>query len=68
MSYPPYAGVDTYGQPNVDAWWTRGFTAQNMDYLVAPSPVGEFPGSPVYTPVNVTHLYFDEDGSPLPAS
>ena len=65
MSYPPYAGVDTYGQPNVDAWWTRGWTAQNDAYLVAPSPIGVFPGAPDVTYVDITHPYFDFDGSPL---
>ena len=59
MSYPPYAGVDTYGQPNVDAWWTRGSTAQNKAYLVAPSPVGEYPGAP-----DITHRSM----SPTPTS
>jgi hypothetical protein len=65
MSYPPYAGIDTYGQPLVDAWWTKGWTSQNPDYLVAPSPNGIFPGAPNVTYVNVTHPYFDFDGSPL---
>lgn len=65
MSYPPYAGIDTYGQPNVDAWWTRGWTAQNQAYLTAPSPNGNVPGAASVTYVNVTHSYQDSDGSPL---
>jgi hypothetical protein len=65
MSYPPYAGVDTYGQPLVDAWWTRGWTSQDPDYLVAPSPTSPWPGAPDVTYIDVTHLYFDMDGSPL---
>lgn len=65
MSYPPYAGVDTYGQPLVDAWWTPGWNAQTKDYLVAPSPNGDLPGAPALTYVQVTGSFWDEDGSPL---
>lgn len=65
MSYPPFAGVDTYGQPLVDAWWTRGWTAQNKDYLVAPAPGEGMPGSPSATYVNIVHGYYDGDNSPL---
>ena len=66
MTFPPFAGVDTIDQPNIDAWWTRGWTAQNQAYLVAPSPDGNLPGNPDVTYVHITHAYRDEDGSPLP--
>lgn len=65
MTTPSYPGVDTYGQPLVDAWWTPGWNAQTKAYLTAPSPGGNLPGAPPITTVSVSGSYFDEDGSPL---
>lgn len=63
MTYP-FGGIDTNDQPLIDAWWTRGWTNQNLAYIPAPTP-NAFPGAPPATRVNITHAYYDQDGSPL---
>jgi hypothetical protein len=65
MSTPFFpAGIDTFDQPLVDAWWTPGWTSQNQAYIPAPgSPFNSSP--PQVTYVNVTYRYFDMDNSPL---
>jgi hypothetical protein len=65
VSYPPYPGIDTYDQPLVDAWWTQGWNAQTKEYLTAPTDDATFPGAPDVTYVDVTHSYYDLDGSPM---
>lgn len=66
MTYPIYNGTDYQGQPLVDAWWTRGWTSQNNSYIEATQPGGtpNFPSN--LLSVEVTHVYFDPDGNPLP--
>lgn len=78
---PSYNGTDNLNQPNVDAWWTRGWTAQTGQYDTEPSSQDIFIPSddmiasqPGQTPsfpsnllsVNVTGVYYDMDGNPLP--
>ena len=65
-SQPIYNGTDFNDQPLVDAWWTRGWTSQNDDYVVAaePSQTPNFPSNLVV--VAVTGAYFSADGNPLP--
>jgi hypothetical protein len=81
MSGPIYNGTDTNDQPLVDAWWTRGWTAQtgefnttpassdlfiDPDYLIATQP-GTYPSFPSnLVAVTVTANYFDTDGNGLP--
>lgn len=66
MSAPQYNGTDYQNQPLVDAWWTRGWTAQNDAYIpaVQPSATPNFPSNLIS--VELTHNYFDPDGNPLP--
>lgn len=64
--FPIYNGTDYQNQPLVDAWWTRGWTAQNDAYLQAAQP-GATPNFPSnLVTVNVTASYFDTDGNSLP--
>lgn len=78
---PIYNGTDYQNQPLVDAWWTRGWTAQTGEFSTMPAANDEFI-QPKYVPaaqpgtfpnfpsnlaaVNVAASYFDMDGSPLP--
>lgn len=59
-------GIDNYGQPLLDAWWTPGWTSQNDSYIQVPpsqySPQG-FPQDLSY--VTVTGNYFDTSSDPL---
>lgn len=81
MPQPIYNGTDTPNQPNVNAWWTRGWVAQTGTYntepatqdLVVPndSLIAEQGWPTPAFPSNlisvlVTGVYYDVDGNPLP--
>jgi hypothetical protein len=59
-------GIDNFGQPLLDAWWTPGWNAQNKDYIQVPpsqfAPQG-FPQDLNY--VTVIGNYFDTSSDPL---
>ena len=76
-----YNGTDYQNQPLVDAWWTRGWTAQTGEYNTTPAANSKFvapdyifaiqPGGTPSFPsnllsVDVTGTYYDPDGNPLP--
>src|SRR6266478_2972747 len=59
-------GIDYIGQPLLDAWWTRGWTAQNDAYIQVPQAGVQALGFPSgLTYVTVTGSYFDTSADPL---
>lgn len=63
---PIYNGTDDSTNELVSAWWTRGWTSQDPDYIIAqqPSDTPNFPSN--LLSVDVTGTYFDFDGNALP--
>ena len=68
----PYLGaggsaIDTADQPLIDAWWTAGWTAQNMAYQLSnfQNPFVQVPFPSDVKFINVTENIYDEFGNGL---